>query len=135
MSRPHRPPRPVSFSVLLCRDCCCGAERKHPDFDHAKQESDLRSAVDAAGGRLHRVNCLDACIRSNVVVLRTHDQGKIWLGDLVDDESNEALLSFIRAGTRGEMPLDLGKLRFTPTSSAEEAESRCHLRGIPVRES
>ena len=36
---------PTSLSVLLCRDCCCGTERKHPDFSHDLQESDLRLSL------------------------------------------------------------------------------------------
>jgi len=135
MKRDRHSPRAGSLSILLCRDCCCGTESKHPDFDHARQERELREAVVEAGGRLHRVKCLDACSRSNVVVLRTHQHGKIWFGDMVNGVAHEDLASFVRGGAMGEIPESLAQLRFVPTAEAEQREVSCNLRGIPVYES
>lgn len=132
MTRDHRPQKSTRLSVLLCRDCCCGTDKKHPDFDHHRQEIELREAVAEAGGYLHRVKCLDACAHSNVVVLRTHDRGKVWLGDLVDDAAQEALRAYVRRGAVGDLPPILEARRFVPSSASEEVENRCNLRGIPV---
>jgi|GEM_PF-1441133 len=130
-----RPTRSTRFSVLLCRDCCCGTETKHPDFDHQRQELELQKAAIEAGGSLHRVKCLDACGQSNVVVLRTPERGRVWLGDLADDASHEALCAYVRAGALGHLPPALEVRRFAPSTASEEVEGRCNLRGIPVRES
>ncbi len=124
--------RPAQFSVLLCRDCRCGTERKHPDFDHAAQEADLRAAVADAGGRVLRVNCLDACSYSNVVVVRSPRHGKMWFGGLADDATHQALMRFVRAEVNGDVPADLLPLRFVPSPNSQEVESRCAFRGIPV---
>jgi len=132
MSPETRSSTPVPLSVLLCRDCCCGTYRKHYGFNHRQQEIDLKAAVTEAGGKLLRVNCLDACSHSNVVVLRTQNHGRIWFGGLADEASHEALVAFVRAGARGEIPPSLRHLQFTPTPANEEVERRCNLRGIPV---
>lgn len=123
------------MSLLLCRDCCCGTDKKHPDFDHRRQELELQVAVMEAGGSLHRVKCLDACSRSNVVVLRMHERGRVWLGDLADDAAHEALRAYVRAGALGDLPPTLEARRFVPSTASEEAETRCNLRAIPVHES
>lgn len=135
MTRDHRPRRSIRLSVLLCRDCCCGTDRKHPGFDHRRQELELQEAAAEAGGSLHRVKCLDACSRSNVVVLRTHERGRVWLGDLADDVAHEALCAYVRAGAPGNLPPSLEARRFVPSTASEEAEMRCNLRAIPVHES
>jgi len=124
---------PTSLSVLLCRDCCCGTERKHPDFSHDLQESDLRAAVADIGGKVHRVKCLDACSHSNVVVLRTRQHGKLWFGGLADEVSHAALMAFVRDGARGKIPSGLLALQFIPSAASVDVESRCNLKAIPVR--
>ncbi|MFY1632080.1 hypothetical protein ACN27F_02145 [Solwaraspora sp. WMMB335] len=52
--------------VTVCRGCCCGTSRKHPDVDHDGQLRALR----ASGARVRVVDCLNTCERSNVVVVQ-----------------------------------------------------------------
>src|SRR5262245_51571526 len=83
--------------VLLCRDCCCGTERKHPDVDHADQERALREAAAESGGRVIRTRCLRVCEYSNVVVVKA--AGKThWFGGALTPEKTEAIGGFLRGG-------------------------------------
>jgi (2Fe-2S) ferredoxin len=87
--------------VLLCRDCCCGTERKHPDLDHAAQERALAAAAAEGGGRVIRTRCLGVCERSNVVVVKTPVETH-WFGDVLSEEQTSAVSAFVR--TRGAAP-------------------------------
>lgn len=96
-------------SVLVCRDCCCGTARKHPDTDHDAQ----LAAIRAAGGAHHRVvvtRCLGVCEQSNVVVVRQRRSPAVWLGGLTDESSTEALCAWLRNG--GPLPESLDAHRF-----------------------
>jgi hypothetical protein len=102
--------------VLLCRDCCCGTERKHPATDHRAPRAALEALDDRAGRRGVRVrvrvvDCLSECERSNVVVVRdfTARPGAAgrrpvttWLGDLLDVPATEAVVRWVRSG--GTLP-------------------------------
>lgn len=88
---------PAPICVLLCRDCCCGTTRKHPDVDHDAQESVLRDAALASGGKLIRTRCLGVCERSNVVVVKTPQQ-TLWFGDTLSPERTERIAGVVRAG-------------------------------------
>jgi hypothetical protein len=94
----------------VCRDCCCGTERKHPGVDHAGQLLALR----AAAGRADAVRvseCLDACGDSNVVIVTPSPDGRrrggrpTWLGLINDEGSLADVTAWIRAGGPGIAPM------------------------------
>jgi (2Fe-2S) ferredoxin len=94
----------------MCRDCCCGSSRKHPDVDHAGQVSALRAAAGRSGD-VRVSDCLDVCDQSNVVVVQPSAEGRrrggrpTWLG-LVNDESSLAdVAAWIGAGGPGIAPI------------------------------
>jgi hypothetical protein len=103
---------------------------KHPGTDHAAQQQKLREAASHAGMRLVVAGCLNACERSNVVVLRYSDpEGKthsLWLGRLLRPAQTEALCAWLRAGGPAQTPLpaSLAFLTFAP----EEESLACALR-------
>jgi hypothetical protein len=100
----------VTASVTVCRDCCCGTPRKHPDVDHDAQLTMLREGL-AGWGRLVVSPCLLACERSNVVVVtpdrgaRTGGARPVWLSSVLSTEQTEAVVAWIRAGGPGRAPL------------------------------
>jgi len=110
----------VRVTVTVCRDCCCGTKRKHPDVDHDAQLSQLREALktepadkgEGAGtGRLVVSQCLLACERSNVVVVtpapgaRKGGARPVWLYAVLADEQTSAIVEWVRAGGPGLAPL------------------------------
>lgn len=108
--------------VLLCRDCCCGTTKKHPDVDHARQRDAIEGLADPAGRRGPRirvrvVDCLDECDRSNVVLVRdfTYHQGgrrpkDTWLGGVLDERATAAVADWVRDG--GSVPASLASYVF-----------------------
>ena len=93
-------------SVTVCRGCCCGTEKKHPDTDHDGQLTHLEQA--AGPGRVRVVtDCLGACDRSNVVVVVPSPIGRLlggrptWVGQILDDRDNDDLTGWISAGGPG----------------------------------
>lgn len=116
VERVHLQPRASTrrrLSVLLCRDCCCGTVRKHPDVDHEVQERLLREAVAAGGGHLRIVNCLDVCARSNVAVVRLAHGQRIWFGNLLDARSTRLLCEWLEEGCASDIPPALGEHVFS----------------------
>lgn len=116
--------------LYLCRDCCCGTAHKHPEVDHDAQLAALRAAVDAAPGAALRVTrCLDACQHSNLVVLRTVEEGRrrtVWLGEMLAEADTEALCRWIVAGgAKPPLPAALLRRRVEPKQEA----NRCLLAG------
>ena len=106
--------------VVLCRGCCCGTHDKHPDVDHAAQRSAFESAARRSGARLVVADCLDACDRSNVVVVRPRGRGTprpVWLGDVLEPTRTDAVVAWAQAGGPGVAPLPdvLTDCVFTPT--------------------
>ncbi|WP_329111252.1 hypothetical protein OG792_13615 [Micromonospora sp. NBC_01699] len=97
--------------MTVCRGCCCGSVRKHPEVDHAGQVERLRAEV----GAEHRVrvtdDCLDACERSNVVVVHPSPAGRaagarpVWFGFVLDDPAVDEIAAWVRAGGPGVVPL------------------------------
>jgi (2Fe-2S) ferredoxin len=85
----------VKVCVLLCRDCCCGTARKHPEIDHSSQEDALRSAAADGGGRVIRTRCLGVCERSNVIVVKTR-AGTTWFGGILRHAQTHAVAEFVR---------------------------------------
>lgn len=85
--------------VVVCRDCCCGTERKHPGVDH---DGLLRRLEDGVPDdvRVRVVKCLDECARSNVVVVRDLRGGgrprDAWFGDVLDETAVDDLVAGLR---------------------------------------
>lgn len=92
--------RPVR--VTVCRGCCCGTRRKHPDVDHDRQLDILRAA-----GSVRVSDCLNACDRSNVVVVQPATLARplgarpVWLGGVLDETSLSIVVEWIAAGGPG----------------------------------
>jgi hypothetical protein len=125
-------PEQDAVTVLVCRDCCCGTRRKHPDVDHDAQLEAMEAAVERAGvGRVRVVGCLDVCERSNVVVLRWNhgEQSQtVWLGEVLHRRRVEALCGWLAAGGPRSAPLPsaLALARFVPPpKSARTVERAC----------
>jgi hypothetical protein len=84
---PHDHDDGFVISVSVCRGCCCGTARKHPETDHEEQ---LRQ-LSGAGLRVRVVaDCLGPCEHSNVMVvhpsvdLRRKGARPVWLGGVLD---------------------------------------------------
>lgn len=117
----ERPGRSTGCTVLVCRGCCCGTERKHPDVDHAAQLAALEAAVvGVPGGRVRVVDCLDECSRSNVVVVRDRATGtRVWLGEVNEAAVTDALADWLAAWetTGGALPAALAAHAFVPATA------------------
>lgn len=87
--------------VLLCRDCCCGSPRKHPDTDDQRQREAL-TGLSASGVRVRVVECLDECDRSNVVLVRDFTTGRrpsdTWLGGVLDEAETQEVADWVAVG-------------------------------------
>lgn len=112
--------------VLLCRDCCCGTERKHPDVDHAAQEKRLLAACDRSGATLRRTSCLNRCEVSNLIVLRT-TRGPLWLGRVLDAQLTEEIAALIESGAEGPLSPALA------ACSVEPGDAVVCDAGVPTR--
>jgi hypothetical protein len=120
----------AALTVYLCRDCCCGTTRKHPEVDHEAQLASLRAAVAALpGAALRTTRCLDACQHSNLIVLRTIDGGRprtLWLGEILAEADTAALCRWIEdGGPTQPLPPALLRRRVQPRQEA----NRCLLGG------
>lgn len=129
--RPAPPPGPTTAgcTVTVCRGCCCGTERKHPGVDHAGQVAALRAGLGGAG-RVRVTDCLDACERSNVVVVGPSAEGRraggrpVWLANVLHPETVDEVVEWVRAGGPGlgEPPGLLDLCAFGP-SRRQRAEA------------
>ena len=104
----------MSVTVTVCRDCCCGTARKHPDVDHDAQLGRIREGVayrGAGSGRLVVSKCLLACERSNVMVVtpgpgaRHQGARPVWLFGVLTEEQTQAVVEWVRAGGPGRADL------------------------------
>lgn len=102
--------------VTVCRSCCCGAERKHPDTDHDGQLERLRELARRSEGMVivRTSECLDVCESSNVIVV--HGNGKpIWFGAVLTDSVLDSLTEWVDTGAdRTRVPGVLEPHRITP---------------------
>jgi hypothetical protein len=109
------------WTGLVCRGCCCGTARKHPEIDHGAQIEALRRAL---GARLRVTDCLGPCDRSNVVVLRARapsgETRTTWLGGVLAPASTEALSAFLaaRPPLSARLPGALAAAAFEPDDAA-----------------
>ncbi len=122
-----------TVTVMVCRDCCCGRSKKHPEVDHAAQLAAIDEACEAAGNaRVVVTKCLDVCAVSNVVVVRHHVVGAptVWLGKVLSPTHTRLLTHWLRAGgpSTAQLPAGLRALGFSPgITSACAADEHCPL--------
>jgi len=96
--------------VRVCRDCCCGTERKHPGVDHdgllARLEVGTRGRA-----RVLRSTCLLACDESNVVVVTPSVAGRraggrpVWVRAVLDVEAVDEITAWVTLGGPGVVPV------------------------------
>ncbi|MCO1577619.1 (2Fe-2S) ferredoxin domain-containing protein [Crossiella sp. SN42] len=92
--------------LTVCRDCCCGTTRKHPELDHDEQLRRLREIAEEHGARVTVSDCLDVCAQSNVVVVQRPGGGKpVWLGFVLGEAVLGDLAKWLAAGGPGRAPL------------------------------
>lgn len=128
MSRSSRDRTPAGPTVTVCRGCCCGTERKHPAVDHRAQLEKLRADT-AGAGRVRVTDCLDACDRSNVVVVSPSAAGRaagarpVWLLGVLDADTEDEVTAWVRAGGPGiaDPPGMLDMRVFRPARRVREA--------------
>lgn len=104
--------------VRMCRGCCCGTTRKHPDVDH-DQIAEILENETGSTSELVRVDCLWACEHSNVVVVNpttdTRQGGArpAWITRVNTRERARALAAWVRDGGPGaaDPPAALGRIR------------------------
>lgn len=94
------------FTALVCRGCCCGTERKHPDVDHDAQLAALEAAARAGGGHCRVVDCIDECWASNVVAVRRSGAHTptVWLGGVLANEHTAVVARWLAQGAAGSPP-------------------------------
>jgi hypothetical protein len=95
--------------VTVCRGCCCGTTRKHPEIDHDDQLRVLRHELDGLAA-VRVSDCLDACADSNVFVVqptpsaRTAGAKPVWVGGVLDERAMKDLISWVAGGGPGLAP-------------------------------
>ncbi|MEV6168701.1 (2Fe-2S) ferredoxin domain-containing protein [Streptomyces sp. NPDC051954] len=100
----HRP-----CTLVVCRGCCCGNQRKYPRTDHTWQLDRLRSAALDSGGRftVRTTDCLGPCDAANVIVVQPSGAGRqagakpVWIGFAMDDDCTDELLCWVSEGGPG----------------------------------
>lgn len=104
--------------MLVCRGCCCGTARKHPDVDHGEQLQAWRDAAVPSGVVVRAVGCLGPCSSSNVVVVRSPGAPtRTWFGWVLDDDATEAMAAWISHGCRLPVPAALVEHELGPAPS------------------
>ncbi|MCX2955306.1 hypothetical protein [Lentzea sp. NEAU-D7] len=93
----------MSSRITVCRGCCCGTERKHPEVDHDHQLEVLRARL----ASVKVADCLDACEASNVVVVQPSRAARaagarpVWVGSVLDDDAVRGVIDWVDAGGPG----------------------------------
>ena len=103
--------------VLICRGCCCGTERKHPDTDHDGQ---LAAISEVARTRV--VDCVNECAFSNVLIVRPGDGSSVWLGGINDVSLTDAVCEWLVGGASQPPPPVLQSKVLIRRSSAVGAD-------------
>ncbi|MGW1147184.1 (2Fe-2S) ferredoxin domain-containing protein [Streptomyces sp. NPDC002454] len=104
MPEGQRSDDPVPCRVVVCRDCCCGSAKV--PADHAAQLARFQAQTPVTVSA-----CLDVCDQANVVVVRPSAPGRaaggrpVWLGLVNDPAATEDIVSWVRAGGPGIVPL------------------------------
>ncbi|MFJ9787514.1 hypothetical protein ACIRSS_48615 [Amycolatopsis sp. NPDC101161] len=101
----------------MCRGCCCGTVRKHPDVDHEGIADVLETTI-GPEAQLTRVDCLWACDLSNVVVVNPASDARragarpAWVVKVNTVERARAVADWVRRGGPGlaEPPEELGEV-------------------------
>jgi (2Fe-2S) ferredoxin len=124
VSNRHAGARSPRCAITVCHGCCCGTESKHTDIDSAGHRATLLEfAADSPDlVRVQVSDCLDACDRSNVLVIRPSAAGRrrggrpVWLGAVLRGEQVDAVTTWIRDGGPGvsAVPPSLRTLVFHP---------------------
>jgi hypothetical protein len=104
--------------VLVCRGGHCGDEKEHKDLDHEAQVRSLEGAAKDVGGRVVVTKCLDACGKSNVVVLKSGAEA-VWLSRINREKHTLAVCDVI-SGRADVLPEKLAKRRFDPKRKQEK---------------
>lgn len=90
----------------MCRGCCCGTTRKHPEVDHDGIAEILQRATHPEA-ELVRVDCLWACDLSNVVVVNPTAEARrqgarpAWVAHVNTLERARAVADWVRQGGPG----------------------------------
>lgn len=101
-------------TITVCRDCCCGTLRKHPDVDHDLLFEQL--GVRTSGhAQVRASGCLLACEHSNVVVVLPSPAGRraggraVWLRQVLGLGAVDSIARWVRRGGPGvvDLPEDL----------------------------
>jgi hypothetical protein len=108
--------------VRVCRDCCCGTERKHPGVDHDGLLARLQVGT-RGSARVLRSACLLACDESNVVVVTPSVEGRrvggrpVWVRAVLDDDAVDAITRWVALGGPGiaDVPPQLEQQAFPPS--------------------
>jgi (2Fe-2S) ferredoxin len=93
----------MTSRITVCRGCCCGTERKHPEVDHDRQLQVLREKL----ADVRVADCLDACEVSNVVVVQPSRAARnagakpVWVGSVLDDDAVRGVIDWVEAGGPG----------------------------------
>ena len=106
-------------TVTVCRGCCCGTSKKHPDTDHEAQLSVLRGLMREIAD-LRITDCLGPCERSNVLVVSPSQDGhrrggrSTWLGYVFNEDASSTIAEWVRGGGPGlaDLPRSLRRYRF-----------------------
>ncbi|MGI5272465.1 hypothetical protein ACQEUU_25140 [Nonomuraea sp. CA-218870] len=95
-------------TVILCKGCCCGNARKHPDVSQKDQMARLRLIKEITVRTSD--DCLGVCSYSNVVVVRPCPAARrrgarpTWLGFVLDDTAVDAIGAWASQGGPGTVP-------------------------------
>jgi hypothetical protein len=117
----------MTVRVRVCRDCCCGTVRKHPDVDHDALVDRLVTGTRGLAA-VDITPCLLACERSNVVVVQPGAHGRlaggrpVWLRGVLDVAAVDEIARWVRAGGPGaaDPPEALTPLLTTPGVLGEQ---------------
>ena len=89
--------------MTVCRGCCCGTTRKHPEIDHDHQLRMLSHELDGLA-TVRVSDCLDACADSNVFVVQPAPSARaagakpVWVGGVLEERALRDLISWVADG-------------------------------------